>query len=189
MQCCERSMTRGGALDGKRREDIPFQIQHFACHCDTGVSKSEQYAMLLGRKPGFKITLGEIDDGLYRRAADHGAFDDPRPLIFLNACASSKIDARRFGSFPRTFLANNFRGVGTHADVSDDVAALFATLAYDELLAGRRLGKALVRARRNLMTRHGNPLGALYVLYGDAMLKIDDDEGSRDERAREGHRT
>lgn len=160
-------------LDGTRRKDIPFQIQHFACHCDTGRANYQQYAMLLGRKPGIKVTLGQIDDGIYRRSAHDGAFDDPRPLVFLNACGSSRIDARRFGSFPRIFLANSFRAfVGTHADIPDQAAATFATLVYDELLEGRRLGEALVRARRSLMAKHGNPLGALYVLYGDAMLQI-----------------
>ena len=53
------------------------------------------------------------------------------------------------------------------------VGAAFADRLYDELLAHKPLGEALVMARRRLMREEGNPLGLLYVLYGNPDVRID----------------
>ena len=42
---------------------------------------------------------------------------------------------------------------------------------YEELTAR----KAVVAARRRLLTERGSPLGLLYVLYGDPELSKEDD--------------
>ena len=54
----------------------------------------------------------------------------------------------------------------------DLVAAVYARSFYGALLSGRTVGAALVTARQELLHEFGNPLGLLYVLYGDPDIRI-----------------
>jgi CHAT domain len=162
-------------LTGEMRDGPPVQIQHFACHCETSSGTDTGYALILGGPDAGRrsITLGRIRTGFRVRRQQLGAIADARPLIVANACGSSKIDKETRRSFPRWFLNNRHRGfLGTETDVPDEVAAAFAERLYTSLLNDHPLGEAVVLARRQLMAERCNPLGLLYVLYGDPGLVI-----------------
>jgi hypothetical protein len=157
-------------LDGEP-PDVPCQIQHFACHCDTRWDQSDKYQLILGTGSGRKISLKQMYDGVLDRERD-AAWRAARPLVFLNACGAARV-AADFRSFPRWFLDNRFRAfVGAETEIPDPVAADYAARMYDELLNGRTLAEAVVRARRRLYEDRGNPLGLLYVMYGDPTLRL-----------------
>jgi hypothetical protein len=153
----------------------PAQIQHFACHCLTGNQTDSGFTLLIGG-PGHehRIALGAIRLGYRGRGQSLGPADGPRSLIVANACGSAKVDPESRRSFPRYFLRNRHRGfVGTETDVPDTVAAVFAEEFYGALLDGTPLGTAVVHARRRLFARWHNPLGLLYVCYGDPTLAVE----------------
>lgn len=156
-------MTR---LNGKRRDSGPVQIQHFACHGDTTLIPESEYSLILGTiKTGFALRRRDDDT------------KTPRPLIIANACGTAGVHARSEGSFQSWFLNNRHRGfVGTKTNVPNDAAVHFAVRLYEELLARRPIGEAIVRARRRLLAERGNPYGLFYVLYGDPGLAITDAE-------------
>jgi CHAT domain len=158
-------------LDGGH-SSMAAQIQHFACHCDTGWDDPKRYALVLGRGAGHKTTLGRMYDGLLERGRIE-QWNGPRPLVLLNACGGARIPAAKFSSFPLWFLENGYRGfVGAEVDIPDVLAAEYAKRFYDELLSGQTLGAAVVRARVQMFRDLGNPLGLLYVMYGDPFLRI-----------------
>ena len=63
--------------------------------------------------------------------------------------------------------------VGPETLVPDKTAAEYARHFYRALFGRRTLGEAVVLARRDLLAERGNPLGLLYVLYGDPDVTID----------------
>ncbi|MEV6871589.1 hypothetical protein [Amycolatopsis sp. NPDC051128] len=54
------------------------------------------------------------------------------------------------------------------------MAAAFAAHLYEALLNQRPLGEAVVVGRQRLFSDWANPLGLLYVLYGDPALAVAD---------------
>lgn len=163
-----------GRLDGQERDgdEPPVQVQYFSCHCQTTQSRDGGYTLILGsREKPLTVTLGAIRMGFSERVGR--VHSRHRPLIIVNACSSAMIDRHSRASFQRFFTSNWHRGfVGTQSDVGAKDAANFAVLLYQELLDGRPLGEAMVRARRRLLTDRGSPLGLLYVMYGDPLLRI-----------------
>jgi hypothetical protein len=149
-----------------------LQIQHFACHGRTEDAHPAGYELTLagGANEPWPIPLAALDDDFDKRT---DGIPRVRPLVFLNACGSGHIDPVRMYSWPHWFLQNGHRGViGTETLVPDVVAARFSEFFYDELLAQRPLGAALVLARRKLLHEFMNPLGLLYVLYADPDLTV-----------------
>jgi CHAT domain len=160
-------------LNGDRRDGGPVQIQHFASHGNTTLVPESKYSLILGteEKPT-EVTLGTIMTGFAQRMVQN-RLKTPRPLIIANACGTAAVDARSEGSFQSWFLNNRHRGfVGTKTNVPNDAAVHFAVRLYEELLARRPIGEAIVRARRRLLAERGNPYGLFYVLYGDPELAI-----------------
>lgn len=168
-------------LKGERRDSGPIQIQHFACHGDTTLIPESEYSLILGTEDKrTEVTLGRIKRGFdARRSRYNSKADMPRPLIIANACGTAAVDARSEGSFQSWFLNNRHRGfVGTKTNVPNDAAVHFAVRLYQELLARRPIGEAIVRARRRLLAERGNPYGLFYVLYGNPELAITDAEAA-----------
>ncbi len=163
-------------LSGTTRTGPPTQIQHFACHCKTVNQTATGYTLVLGREgQESNVTLGAIESGFLTCLQRFGSISGPRALVIANACGSAKIDKDSRASFQRWFLRNGHRGfVGTETDVPGNIAAHFACFFYQELLAGRPFGEAVVRSRRRLLTERGSPLGLLYTMYGDPLLAIAD---------------
>ncbi|MER7582384.1 CHAT domain-containing protein [Kitasatospora sp. NPDC097691] len=164
----------GTALDGGSRSS-PVQIQHFSCHCTTDNRTDEGFTLILGGSGDHerRISLGRIRQGFRQRAQQRGPLGGARSLVIANACGSAKIDKTTRRSFPHWFLRNRHRGfIGTETDVPEEVAVAFSVRLYEALLDQKPLGEAVVLARRRLFTDRSNPLGLLYVLYGDPFLRI-----------------
>jgi hypothetical protein len=150
------------------------QIQHFACHCDTGFEDFADYELELAGDDGAsrRITLGELDLAFLN--GPRLEVEPGRPLVFLNACGSAHLDPRAVYSWPEWFLQTRHRAViGPETLVPDRAAAQYACFFYRALFAQRSVGEALVLARRELLHQFGNPLGLLYVLYGDPTITVD----------------
>ncbi|BCJ76637.1 hypothetical protein CS0771_61810 [Catellatospora sp. IY07-71] len=177
-----RALYDGSPLDGSAGTAPPVQVQHFACHCDTTAELDDDYVLALSTRNGKarRLTFGELREGYYERIFADGDSGGHRAVIILNACASSRTNPLTAYSFPRWFLNRGHRAfIGTETDVPDGVAAGFAAAFYGRLLEARRpLGEAVVWARRDLLRDFRNPLGLLYVMYGDTQLTV--------ERARPG---
>ena len=95
-----------------------------------------------------------------------------QPLVFFNACEAGRIEYKLTGlggwadKFIRDVRATAF--LGTLWQVNDALAAEFAMVFYDELLAGKTLGVACQRARLHIKElAPANPTWLAYTLYGD----------------------
>lgn len=150
--------------------DPPAHIVHFACHCYTNKKDDGEWEIELGRPVApLKVSLYDLRQGFLKAATS----SDIRPLVFMNACGSSVINATTSASFQEWFLANGHRGfIGTETAVPDKVAAVFAQGLYDALLEGQPLGQAMVLARRRLIDNCSNPLGILWVIQADPQLQL-----------------
>ena len=182
-------------------EGPQVQIHHFACHCDTTRETESEYAINLSTEQHIPcwvrwawwpwhhpvrcpVTLGLLDSGYLHRL---GALRRPpievpatspadRAIIILNACGSNRTgptDPLSASSFPKFFIAKGHRAVlGTETEVPDRVATEFARFLYRGLLGGLDLGDAIVHARYTLLERFHNPLGLLFVMYGEPGLHV-----------------
>jgi hypothetical protein len=169
-----------GLVDPRRRYSgaqlgREVQIHHFACHCDTSPKNPAKYDLELAGDDGRPRHI--------RLAALNQAFingpkleEEPgRPLVFLNACGSAHQDPRAMYSWPKWFLQTRHCAViGPETLVPDKTAAKYACFFYRALFKQRTVGEALVIARRDLLHEFGNPLGLLYVLYGDPAITVDE---------------
>jgi CHAT domain len=160
-------------FDGQRRED-PDQIHHFSCHCDTGWESPLDYSIELAAHSGitYRVTLRKLSAAMSRLFAS-ARTGTSMPLVVMNACASSATEPEGATSFPELFFVNNQnRGfLGTEARIPDEVAAAFAIRFYRELFQGRPVGQALRAAKLKLLNDFRNPLGALYMYYGNPSLR------------------
>ncbi len=172
-----RALYDGVSLDGGLATEPPVQVQHFACHCDTTAELDDDYTLTMSTRLGGRrqVSFGELRQAYYERFFSDRGRSRQRAVIVLNACGSSRMNPLTAFSFPRWFLNHGHRAfIGTETDIPDAVAARFATAFYRRLLESRRpLGKAIVRARWDLLRDFRNPLGLLYVVYGDADLTVE----------------
>jgi hypothetical protein len=56
--------------------------------------------------------------------------------------------------------------------IDGQVAEYIARRFYSHLLTGCDLAAALLNARNDLLDQYGNPLGALYTIFGESGLYI-----------------
>jgi CHAT domain len=177
------------SLNGSHRA-FTDQVQHFACHCDCipldePVTDDDLHAFPRMRFAGPKksIPIRQFDL-LQKYMAERRSFPSLQnlPLIFMNACDSSRIDPNTSASFAEYFLdQGNLGFIGTESAIPDLVAAEFSRYFYTELLRGKSLGLALWRARHMLLERRSNPLGLLYTLYANPYIAAR--TGESDDRA------
>ena len=163
-------------LNGGSQDDVPpAQIQHFACHCDTEAKYETGYRLRLTTAPGkvHHVLYSHISHGYVDGDKDLAPSD--RSVVVFNACRSSHVNLASAGSFPSLFLANRHRAfVGTHVNVPDTVGAEWARRFYGHLLGADpcTLGKATVRAARDLLADWNNPLGLGYAVYGQTAVAV-----------------
>jgi CHAT domain-containing protein len=174
-QALVHALYHGGGLDGAAAGDPPVQVQHFACHCKTSARIDDDYELILSTRRGGErvVKLSDLKEAYDDLNFAGDALARHRAVIILNACGSAF-------AFPKWFLNRGHRAfIGTETDVPDGVASGFAAAFYGRLLEHRRpLGEAVAWARRDLLRDFRNPLGLLYVMYGDVDLVV--------ERARPG---
>jgi CHAT domain len=167
-----------GLVDPRRRyvgqSGRPVQVLHFACHCDTGFNSPSEYELeLSGGSGSQRITLEQLN-AQYSFGLREQQESPDRPLVFLNACGATHQDPRHMYSWPEWFLQTGHLAViGPETLVPDATAAYYARFFYQAVLANQSVGEALVFARRKLLLKYGNPLGLLYVLYGDPGITME----------------
>ena len=148
------------------------QVQHFACHCQTGSDRANRWEIQLAPPDGraqIRLKYDELLAETRRYPADPAG---ARPLVFMNACGSAAIDPLSILSLPRMFLENgNCVYIGTETKIPPAVAAAMSRHFYRHLLEQASAGMALHRAKWELLTR-GSPAGVLYTLYGDPDVAI-----------------
>lgn len=156
-------------FDGQDRSPID-QIQHFICHCEIDEIVSSD--SLLRFSDGNDATISDLQAFF----AIPSGKNRPQsgPLIFLNACATSRINPMAVTSFPRFFIEENGnRGfIGTETNVPDSFAAEFSQCFYRGLLKGLSLGRAIYDAKWEMLRERKNPLGILYTVYADPDLHV-----------------
>ena len=162
-------------FQGSERQS-PDQVQHFACHCDTGVEDAENGSFELSHdgKALRRVTLKDLQLSLIEYLGGGAGARPIMPLIFVNACASAVEDSRQMASFHRFFLEQNRnRGfIGTETRVPDSIASTFSKYFYSQLLTGNSLGTAIHTTRWKLLERHRNPLGLLYTVHADPEIRV-----------------
>ena len=156
-------------FDGQIRTPID-QIQHFSCHCEVDESISSNSILRLAN--GNEVKISDLQ--AYFAILSGESMPQSGPLIFLNACGSSRMNPMSATSFPRFFLEENRnRGfIGTETNVPDSFAAEFSQRFYQGLLGGLSLGKAIHYAKWAMLQEKKNPLGILYTIYADPDLHV-----------------
>jgi hypothetical protein len=97
-------------------------------------------------------------------------------LVFLNACQSASYTGLGEGVI-NFLLRRGFRNIiGSETLLPDLAASVFAMRFYDLLMRGKALGDALLSARQLMVQASGNPIGLLYCLFGDPMIRFSNQE-------------
>lgn len=168
-------LSHGGAA-----ADPPEAVHHFACHF--AVDKAEPVNSVLsfsGSTSPASPRKVVVDNLSYRLKGLHqGAPIAGRgPLVFMNACGSSEVTSFGEGVLPVMFRRYGSAGfIGTQTNVPDAFAAPFSCTFYEILAdgdgSGVGVGLALHRARTWAVEYAANPLGLLYIFYGNPDLSI-----------------
>jgi hypothetical protein len=92
------------------------------------------------------------------------------PFVILNMCESAQVTPSLSDSFVHFFLDRGASGViGTECPMTVEFAHPFAEKFLRDMLAGERVGIALLNARRHFLELK-NPLGLAYTLFGSATV-------------------
>jgi hypothetical protein len=161
-------------------ERSAIQVVHLSCHCDTQFDDPDDYELGLAGAvgPDRRITFLKLYNEVLWANEEFwgkgGAGPTARPLVFLNACGAGHQDPERVYSWPAWFLQERHMAVvGPETLVPDKTAAEYSRHFYRALFGRRTVGESVVLARRDLLAERGNPLGLLYVLYGDSDVTIE----------------
>lgn len=160
---------RSGHMQVQRvREKIrAFDLVHFAGHADYHDGQPE--------KSGWRFHQGALSAKDIMAMA--GTAHMPS-LIFSNACQSGRSSGptagsdfqKRLYSLADAFIHSGVRHyIGTFWDILDEPGKAFAQSFYTGLIAGESIGKALQKARLDLIAGYGEEtvVWASYLLYGD----------------------
>lgn len=120
-----------------------------------------------------------LDDGVLRAGTIENTLRG-NPVVFLNGCKTTAATrAERNSVAPAEGLSAAFiyggalGCIGNAWPVHDTVAAEFAVHFYKHLVAGDTLGKAMLRARREIFKDHQTRLTwAGFVLFGNPLFRM-----------------
>jgi CHAT domain len=169
----------------KRINDPRFHIIHFACHGFTLEDIPTGLTTETGEPTLSLCHLGDDSGRHLLKLSDlrhelNLLYDAPPskqeyvlPMIFINACGSNHLASVGGDSFPYLFCQNgNPTVIGTESSVFDAHALEMARLFYHHFQAGRQAIHSLHLAKLALLTKHANPLGLCYSLYGCADTRV-----------------
>nr|WP_272925728.1 CHAT domain-containing protein [Streptomyces sp. SID3212] len=162
--------------DGLRARHV-HQVLHMSCHTtvatrDSGAEDPLVFHLASENGETSDVSVEKVLGGLFP-AWDRAPGGAGMPLVFLNACSTAVQDPFSLGSLLEPFDYNRNPGViGTVARLPDRLAEAFSRRFYETLLAGHTTGEALHAAKWDLLHARRNPLGLLYVLYGDSTLRV-----------------
>ncbi|HXM51189.1 MAG TPA: protein kinase [Pyrinomonadaceae bacterium] len=159
-----------------KREE-PQHLYYLFCHHEKGEGEITIYGIsdklkktqiiMEGQQQGV-ITLQELSDNRAIRP-----FRSP-PVIFLNACQSSKLKMGDPTSFMTYFIRRlgSWNFVGTEADIPAPFADAFGQRFVKEFLKGKRVGEILFDFRKDYARRYFNPFGLYYTLFGRGEIHL-----------------
>lgn len=162
--------TKKQVLELLEDSSSPNQIIYFYCHASSkSLSDREgpggSYLKMTG---GERLTLDDLTVFTSDKTKLAGA-----PLIFINACESTKLSPLFYDGFVPYFMAKGARGViGSEGDVPALFAAKWAECFLNGFISGEPLGELLLNLRRKFLSDHNNILGLLYSLYCDGDTRI-----------------
>lgn len=175
---------------------IPYGIVHVHAHGEIPTMKdipdltvAGRYKLRFGyKKPawfGFSSTIEEVEvsNGDLASVTTRDMLSAPLaeagPFIFINACGGNAPSFSGGLGLAKEFLERGYRAViGPRVSIPGQVAEYMAKRFYEHLLAvkGCTLGKALLLARNDLLNVKLNPLGALYTIFGESLLNIEQED-------------
>ncbi|OOC01937.1 CHAT domain-containing protein [Amycolatopsis azurea DSM 43854] len=172
--------------DAAECPDTAPALEHFACHCYTSTRTSPlKYELQLrGGGSDLRVTLRDLAQRMVSLASPEQRRPQDMPLVVLNACGGSMVDAMTSIGFPKLFLGNGNRGfLGSEIAIPDDFAAAFSEEFYRGLLLDEKpFGQSVHLARERLLTSFLNPLGLAYVAYGNTDLRTAEGKAGADAR-------
>ena len=162
-------------LHGHDPRCVGDQVQHFACHCESAPpeghhpTREEEHDFPCIRLATQTQVVKIPYEALQLAFMEGGP---PRatelPLLFMNACDTSRIEPDTATTFVKYFLDQGNRGfIGTVSGIPDPLAAEFSRLFYKELIRGHNVGTSVWSVRNRVLRRRANPLGLLYTFFGD----------------------
>ena len=154
------------------------QILYFYCHATAGELRVGAGGTVAAGGPEtseltFTDNTAVLLRDLYQRAPVRYELGG-NPLVILNACESAVLTSSFYESFLSYLIAKGARGaIGTEAVAPAVFAASWAGRFFHRLLAGQRIGAAVLAVRREFADEHRNVLGLLYSVYcdGDTVLR------------------
>jgi hypothetical protein len=159
-------------------------VMHFACHCQPA-EDSEFLSQLDMSVAGEAISLPV--SLLSSPAGRRPAFQQPGPLVFLNACGTGQQSPTyEPPGFPEVWVMHHgaLAVLATICPVPDFFAHAFARKFYELLLTAAHdpgptrnqyVAEALLATRRHFIEEYGNPLGLAYILYAVKGAHISND--------------
>ena len=177
VRALEKEWSKRSWLLGNTRD---LALQHMATgkphlvyfYCHGGMTNRD------GKTVPYLSVGAPTEDFIIRSTlrASHVRWDDPRPLVFINGCHTTALDANAALDFVTGFVqqAQACGVIGTEITVFEQLAGDFATTFWRLFLGGEGIGRAIQRARLELLLA-GNPLGLVYtpfVLAGTKLEKV-----------------
>ncbi len=159
-----------------------YSVVHIHAHADTGKPSTHKahtlkFAFRTRPRWWFRGRLHEVLIPNGKLDVEAGDASRPRPdgpLLFVNACGGAAGSHSGGLGLAHNFLLSGYRAViGPRVSVPGQVAECLARYFYEALPAPLDLGGALLAARRGLLSKYCNPLGALYTIHGESQLYID----------------
>jgi len=142
------------------REEL--QIVHLACHAYEKEPRSESYLLVSDE---FSVSMEDFE--VQEFEIEH------KPLVLLNACRTGTNSPLHTSNWAVLFWKCGARGVlAPEFHVPDWFAASFIEKLYDQLLARKPIGEALLATRRYFWEQESNPLGLGYALYSRPSIRI-----------------
>lgn len=163
-------------LGGKGAQKVPLltalqdhDVVHFAGH--------SYYDPETPSKSGWRLHEGILTAG------ELSKLSQPPLLVFSNSCQAGttaewtpgyRYEGQAFGIGSAFLLAGVKNYIGTFWVIHDEESVLFAGAFYQRLVAGLRLGEALLQARHAVIQQHGwsGLTWASYMLYGDPAVTV-----------------
>ncbi|HEX8139352.1 MAG TPA: CHAT domain-containing protein [Pyrinomonadaceae bacterium] len=146
-------------------EEKEYSILHFACHGEYNKEEPEESAIRL--RDGKLLNLKQ----LFYTGNVQAMIEKNRPLVFLNSCHSGRTGPTLTGieGWANEFIRNGCGAfIGCGWEVSDPLAAQFAKTFYEAFKDGKTLGRAVHKARVEMMKTHPkNSTWLAYYLYGN----------------------
>lgn len=162
--------TKDQVIELLEDSSSPNQIIYFYCHASSNSLSDREgpggsYLKMTG---GERLTLDDLNLSTSDETKLAAA-----PLIFINACESTRLSPLFYDGFVPYFMAKGARGViGSEGDVPALFAAKWAERFFNGFISGEPLGELLLNLRRKFLFDSHNILGVLYSLYCDGDTRI-----------------